>query len=338
MHDSDDKEAASPVGYIGARRRRRRRSVLLIALAIVLPQLLLVGLLASGLGVIPNENTSTANAGAHKLPSTLQSGDCVRKSLSVSPTRAASEESEEKTQGSLALPTVSTTPIPTATPSPRNPDFANATIPARYAPAFTRVPCGANHVYGKAIEVINEAGTGTEACDERTDFFAQQDTQLVCLRQVRGEHPGDPGNGGGVFRAGDCAESKPAGHIYEVPCPSSHVFEIVTARVKTVAECQAPAHRFATLDSGTARVLCLREGPAMAGNGQCMADPDHAPASFAAVNCASPPAHAQVLGRAASPQQCASIPGQTHYVEDPDGLPATRLVCLKMLKNAAFHQ
>ncbi|NUS72753.1 MAG: hypothetical protein HOQ05_05030 [Corynebacteriales bacterium] len=283
-----------PRGYSGARRRGWRSSTVLVVIAIVTPQLLLAAALAAGVGVWPGSNSdSTANANIGDEPQNLALGDCVR---------------------------------------------ANAAEEGSYLP----VECQDHRVYGEVIDVVTGDTSATEACKPETDFFATQphpdpagagvSSQVVCLKRTGDVHPGDPGSGGGIYRAGDCVatDSGPDTDVREVPCDDPAVFEKVTARVKTVAECTAPAERFATLSHGTDRVLCLGNGAGIASTGECMGDPTVSEVVFAEVTCGTPEASATVLGRTSTPAECQELPGQTHYVEDPNGLPASRTVCLQM--------
>jgi hypothetical protein len=253
-------------------------------LAIVLPQVVLAGVLAVRLGVLPwRDRSALANAEALSGAEPLRAGDCVR------------------------------------------PKGDKADL-------YLEVGCTDYRVRAKIVAVVDGPPTATEACVAETDFFATQPNQVVCLRRTGDTHPGDPGKGGGVYRAGDCVASGVTSGVSEVPCGSPTVFETVTARVRTVAECRLPAVRVATLQNGAARVLCLGDGAGMAGNGECMGDPKRAPVTFDVIPCADPAARARVLARAATAAACRAVPGQTHYVNDPSGLPPSKVVCLHMLR------
>jgi hypothetical protein len=250
----------------------------------VVPQLVLAGVLAAALGVLPGrDKSSTANAEDRRDGRSLGVGDCVR-------------------------------------PRPGSLD------------RFVGVNCQDHRVTGRVIAVVDGPPSATEACTDPTDFFATQPGQVICLRRTSGDHAGDPGAGGGVYRAGDCVAVDAATGVSEVPCGSPTEFETVVGRVTTVAECRDPAVRFATLTNGAARVLCLGDGAGMAGDGECIGDPERPPVTFEAIPCADPAARAKVLERVDSPAACQALPGQTHYVEDPSGLPATRIACLRKLR------
>lgn len=299
--------------YRGTRRRSWRRPTLLVVLAIVTPQLILAAILAAGLGVLPNgfpgkDRSTIANATASQKDQHLVVGECVR-SGSTSKTR------------------------------------------------YVEVACDDHRAVGTVIDVVDGDEQATEACNEQTDVFATQPKdgelsipsstpgeqahkpaplhtaqtwQVACLRKLEGPHPGDSGAGGGVYRSGDCvagASDLTAG-VREVACTDPDVFEIVTARVKTVAECPDSAYRFAALQHGADRILCLGDGAGIASPGECMTDPSATPITFEAVDCGAPETKARVLARVASAAQCRELPAQTHYVEDPSGLPNTRVVCL----------
>lgn len=195
---------------------------------------------------------------------------------------------------------------------------------------YSRVACTDAQAYGTVIGVAEGSPTGTEACAVDTDFFASRPDGVVCLRQLAAPHPGDPGRGGGVYRVGDCVTTDATSAVSEVPCESAEVSEIVTARVSTAAECMLPAVRFAILEAGATRVLCLRDGPRMAGPGECVSGPDTT-VTLDAVPCTAPAAGARVVGRVATAAACRAFPGQTHYLEDPSGLAHSRVVCLARL-------
>lgn len=253
-------------------------------LAIVVPQLILAGALAVGLGVLPGrDRESTANAEARAGGDRLRAGDCVR-------------------------------------PKPGKADF------------YLRVACSDHRAQGTVIAVVDGPPSATEACLEQTDFFATQPGEVICLRRTSGVHPGDPGRGGGVYRAGDCVAADASTGVSEVPCGAPTEFETVVARVAAVAECAAPAVRFATLENGSARILCLGDGAGMAGEGECIGDPERPPVSFEAIPCTDLAARARVLRRVPTTGACQAVPQQTHYVEDPSGLPTTRVVCLRKLR------
>jgi hypothetical protein len=204
--------------------------------------------------------------------------------------------------------------------------------------AYVEVACSDGRPAGTVVGLVDGPPTATEGCAEETDFFALQRVQVVCLRRVSGPHPGDPGQGGGVYRPGDCVAAGADSGVNEVPCAASTVSETVTARVDAVRRCTAPAVRFATLDTGSRRILCLGDGPGIAGPGECMGDPRRPPVTFDAISCADPAARAKVLARAATPAACRALPAQTHYVRDPSGLPATRMVCVQALPVGSTHQ
>ena len=234
-----------------------------------------------------------------------------------------------------ALPVRSFGARASAQPTVKEPPLRVGECVRRGDPAgdvYARVGCTDFRAYGQVIDLVNGASANTEACAEATDFFATRPDGVVCLRRTGTDHPGDPGRGGGVYRAGDCVAADAETGVRETPCNSPSVFQTVTARVRTVAECRPPAVRFATLESGTARVLCLGDGPGIAGPGDCVANPKHDPVTFAAVPCTGSKAGARVLARVATPEACQLIPGQTHYVEDPSGLPASRVVCLAVIR------
>ena len=266
------------------RRSARRRSTVLIALAIVVPQLCLALVLAFSLGLIPHRGAlAEAKPPSPDTAAGLRPGDCVR----ADPGRAQFY-------------------VPTA--------------------------CGDSRVTGRVIGLVSGEAAATESCAENTDFFATRPGRVVCLRRSGETHPGDPGQGGGVFRRGDCVISDGTTGVREVPCGSPTVFETVTGRVASAATCPSPAVRYATLKAGALPVLCLGDGPGLASPGECIGDPERLPVTFDAIPCGDGAATAKVLSRVPAAARCLGIRGQTHYVNDPNGLPASAVVCLAKLR------
>jgi hypothetical protein len=294
-------------------------------LAIAVPQVILAIALAAGLGALPGQDRSSlANAYGDSDSSRLDLGECVRKGgtdvgylqVACSDHRAfgrviALADGDDEATESCAPDTDFFATQPHPSDESPSPEAAHETS----APIASRTP------------------TGTPLPDTTTQPLATAAAprlQMACLRRLDDVHPGDPGEGGGVYRAGDCVagDTGPDAGVREVPCSSPTVFERVTARAKTVAECGSDAYRFAALAHGSSRILCLGDGDGIASPGECMGNPNVTPVTFAAVECGTPGARARVLARVANPPDCRRIPRQTHYVEDPSGLPPTRVVCL----------
>jgi hypothetical protein len=266
------------------RRSARRRSTILIALAIVVPQLTLAVVLAYTLDLIPHRGSlAQAKSTARDAETSLRAGDCVR-----------------------ADPFRSQFYVPT--------------------------PCGDRRVTGRVVALVSGQTAATESCPETTDFFATRPGRVVCLRRSGDPHPGDPGQGGGVFRRGDCVISDGTTGVREVPCGSPTVFETVAGRAASAAACRLPAVRYATLKGGALPILCLGDGPGLASPGECVGDPERLPVTFEAIPCGDGAAKAKVLSRAPIPARCLGLPGQTHYVNDPNGLPASAVVCLSKIR------
>ncbi|MFD0691722.1 hypothetical protein [Actinomadura fibrosa] len=78
----------------------------------------------------------------------------------------------------------------------------------RYCPTDTDYP----------LTVYSASGTSTASPDSPLDAPAG----YVCLRNLRGSHPGRPGAGGGVIRIGDCIDADASTPVTEVACASGY--------------------------------------------------------------------------------------------------------------------
>jgi len=102
--------------------------------------------------------------------------------------------------------------------------------------------------------------------------------RTACLRNLSATHPGDPGQGGGIVRVGDCVSSSdwfgpaPAvqgperrqfvGRVHEKACAGDGQYGKVLARAGAVNECPPASMKAAELEgSDTPRqVVCLEPG------------------------------------------------------------------------------
>ncbi len=141
------------------------------------------------------------------------------------------------------------------------------------------------------------------------------------MKSTISEKLGQPGKGGGILVSGDCL-----GDDGEVACTDPKASETVAARVPTVAACAAPAVRYIDIEIAPMPVLCLADGPGIAGPGECIASLTGS-LSLAQTPCG--PTTPKVIARKATQAACESVPGMTHWLEDQQGLPAAKFVCVK---------
>lgn len=125
--------------------------------------------------------------------------------------------------------------------------------------------CTDKSATAKIVKIVEEPS----ACPVDTDDVAHSvDVGAVCTRNLRNPHPGDPGQGGGLLRPGDCLALgliAPDGHeddadYQEVSCgpmDSSHVVRKIIGTARRVPGCargtrpfvkQAPGVAEATVD------------------------------------------------------------------------------------------
>ncbi len=105
------------------------------------------------------------------------------------------------------------------------------------AVALTRCSAASGRVLA-----IGAARRGVEPpCPVDTDeFTAISGGRVACVRELAGPHPGDPGQGGGLLRAGDCVTR--AGE--EWPCARPGWYGRVVARTTSVRSCPRVADHY----------------------------------------------------------------------------------------------
>jgi len=108
---------------------------------------------------------------------------------------------------------------------------------------------------GRITKKLAQSWSPSPDCPDDTDLVGtSQLLQTLCVRNLRGPHPGDPGRGGGVLRVGDCVidpERFSFAPDPEVACADRDAAYRVIARVAKAARCPA----------GTDKVLDLRQPP-----------------------------------------------------------------------------
>jgi hypothetical protein len=128
-----------------------------------------------------------------------------------------------------------------------------------------------------------------------------------CVRNLKGPHPGDPGAGGAMISNGDCVGSAASGSGREKPCADTDWYGKVIARAASATSCPSPR----TLETLTLQsfsggsiqrpVLCLGQGGAVVGTGDCVEDPSFAFAGPKKAACGSGKAIAKVVALPARP-------------------------------------
>jgi hypothetical protein len=164
---------------------------------------------------------------------------------------------------------------------------------------YAAARCGDGAAYAK----ITKMGAGTAVpslngdetleklgCAIDTDEVAQVKGpyglpgQLACLRRLKGPHPGDPGQGGGLVRAGDCVQvlDRYTDNVREAACTNKdwivgganfgkEWFGQIVGRAGSPRGCERPAIYTITLRRGASPVLCIaKNGGWLPAVGDCV--------------------------------------------------------------------
>jgi hypothetical protein len=134
-----------------------------------------------------------------------------------------------------------------------------ADVEDRYRPAACSDPAAV----GKVIAVVPGGFAPSAApCPDPSDVVATSSfLQTVCVRNLRGPHPGDPGQGGGVLRPGDCVvdvDEYTMALDPEVACADTHAAYRVLARVPGAARCPSKTHKAIDLRGSSLPKVCAR--------------------------------------------------------------------------------
>ncbi|GLW64676.1 hypothetical protein Arub01_29200 [Actinomadura rubrobrunea] len=217
-------------------------------------------------------------------------------------------------------------------------------------PSALRVGCKSAQAKGRVLKILRSsegASIGgftfsTDGCPDETDGgarvrVASDDTRYwdVCVRNLNGPHPGDPGAGGGMIAAGDCISDSIAFNR-EVPCTSANWYGKIIARVADQSQCPVPRTMETAKISGTSArpVLCLGAGGKVLGPGDCIKDPTFGVNGPDKADCGTDDAVAKVTGRVRTQRDCPS--GSDKYMEAKGAyLP---ILCLKQLKPTLREQ
>lgn len=142
---------------------------------------------------------------------------------------------------------------------------------------------------------------GLGGCPADTDDVVRISSgRTACTRNDLDPHPGEPGKGGGVLRAGDCL----ALDGRERPCTTPGWYGRAVAVVRAASSCPP-----GTLDAlrASGMTACLGEGGRVLAQGACVArlrDEVVPKSEISRVDCRSHRAWARVTSFAKSPAQC----------------------------------
>jgi hypothetical protein len=229
-------------------------------------------------------------------------------------------------RGPLARIEAAASPSPTDDPSApfKKGDCLGASAVANM---YKRIACSDKLAIGTVISTL--IGSHNQDCGPQADLVVERAGSTACVRSRTSKHDGAAGEGGGSIVPGDCvAVDDPTLAVApysEVPCAAGRQYEKVSGRVLAEAQCGPPAIRFVRMPrAGTTPVLCLAPGPGSATAGTCIGARTVLP-----VPCSSGSADMTVLARRPTEQGCSTAPGTTHWVADPQGLPKSKVLCMK---------
>lgn len=197
----------------------------------------------------------------------------------------------------------------------------------RYVPAG----CSDRRAGGRVVAVLRGTRVHTDpACAATADGVISAPGTVVCVRNLRPPHPGDPGHGGGLIGPGDCIVLR-SGRGREVPCAHGHWYGKVVARAATTRDCPRPrTWAIARGHDALPPVLCLGRGGKVLAPGDCVAGVGHSPGAPHRVRCSARTARARIITRVDTPHDCPH--GTTRYLKATGGyLP---VACLRRVAQA----
>lgn len=170
---------------------------------------------------------------------------------------------------------------------------------------FDKVDCTDGSATVRVIRTVADDPFLTQPdCPDPTDLVITQWLYgSACARNLRPPHPGDPGLGGGILRAGDCVND-PSQLEREVPCSSSDSYATVLGRADQEAQCPVATLEVRTVSANARTVVCLGAGPGVLGPGDCIMDAKALASDPPKVPCSDSRARAAILARVADRSQC----------------------------------
>jgi hypothetical protein len=192
-------------------------------------------------------------------------------------------------------------------------------VAARAGELLRVVDCAAPDASARATRAL--ADRPDNECPTDTDLAVAGGGTLLCLVNLRAPHPGAPGQGGGVIRAGDCVANPATGQTEELVCAKGGYYATVLARVDRTALCPPPASEALSLRAASHPVACLRPRAEV---GSCLDRAAVGPPD--AVPCSDRRAVGKVLARVATADRCPVR--TTSTVNALFGLPGKRVICL----------
>lgn len=170
-----------------------------------------------------------------------------------------------KPSGDIKLPTGR--PAPTRTSSDDNGDTMDQTTASvgdclEHLPSskLKKVKCSSSLADARVTQVLRgEALTDNsiDGCPDDTDGGATFVSDVACYRNLSSPHPGDAGNGGGIFRAGDCFHVTQS-QVTEVKCGDATATETLAFRADDTTACGGSGW-FRLSRAATKPVLCWRK-------------------------------------------------------------------------------
>jgi hypothetical protein len=196
-----------------------------------------------------------------------------------------------------------------------------------------RVDCSSPKASSRLLGVTSLDGSASKPCPLPTDdvvAMADAFTDYGCLRRLRPPHPGAPGGGGGILRAGDCIVDPSTGLVsLETRRGSRSEWATVAARTVTREQCPRAAVDTAEIRTGAANpVLCLARGPGIMARGDCVTDATVT--ELGKAPCGSPEAAFRVVARVAARSRCPAR-ARSDTALAPRALPRAAVLCLSRL-------
>ncbi|NRQ34900.1 hypothetical protein HII36_24155 [Nonomuraea sp. NN258] len=167
---------------------------------------------------------------------------------------------------------------------------------------YALTPCNGGR--SEVVAIAPDPPGRGDCPDDTDDVLRVGRGRTACVRNFIDPHPGAPGGGGGLLRAGDCVTLDGR----ERPCSGPGWYGRAIAITGDPAAC--PPSTLDTLSGrpGAGRdTICLGPGGQVLAEGDCVAEParDVIPRSqVARVACGSPRAWARVLSFEAGPAGC----------------------------------